>query len=230
MSQFSLHVLQSAHHLVVFLKGLYQHAVLYRFLQHALHLAVAVTHLACQFAHVAHIHLAREDEHRQHGNDDQSQHGVHGEEIEERTQKEGEHGESAWQRFGEEPHHVADVEFQAVQHIAAVPFLLAMPFGAQDASEQTLLHPVLCLYSQYVLHPYRSDIHGKSAEDEQRHDCHRPIQRTLDDMRRHVDGVFHRPHRKQTYRHIDESEDGIERRLQTVAAPCPPQPSYYLSG
>ena len=55
MPQFALRCLKPLHHGVILFKGLYEHAVLYGFLQHALHAAVAVANVARKTAHAPHI-------------------------------------------------------------------------------------------------------------------------------------------------------------------------------
>ncbi len=224
LPQLALGVLQSVHHGRVALHRLDEHAVLNGLLQYALHPRVTVAHLTGERPHAPHVELAEEDEHRQQAHDDEGQRGVHGKEVEEGTEEQSERGNRARDGLGEEGDDVADVFLEAVDDVTAVHLLSPTPLRAQYAVEHALLHAVLRLDAEDVLHPYTADADGEVAEDEHTHDAHGPRQRALDGVRGHVDGMLHRPNLTQADRHAEESQQGVDDGLKLVAAPRPPEP------
>ena len=225
MAQLALGVFQTVDHRVVALHGLDEHAVLDGFLEHALHLRVAVAYLTGEGAHLTHIETAQRHKQGDDGHGDQCERGVHEEEVDEGTDEEGEHREGAGKGLGEEGDDIGDVELQAVEHIAAMARLLAVPLGAQDAVEHALLHAILGADAQDVLHPHSGNAQSEIEQDEQGHDAYRPIERPADNMGGYIDGMLDGPHLHQTDSHAQQSKDGIEDGLQAVAPPRPPQPT-----
>lgn len=116
------------------------------------------------------------------------------------------------------------VRLQAVEHIARMASRLAAPGGTQDAVEHLLLHAVLCANAQQVAHPDRGDAQRKPHQNEGCHHGHRSEDAALCGMRGHVDGVLNGPNRPERYRHVAQSDEGVEERLATVATPGMPKP------
>ena len=230
MPQHALRPLKAIHHRGLALQGLYEHAVLNSLLERALHARILGANVLCQFAHTIDIHLAEPNEHRQDGHGDKSQHGVHGEEIAERANKHGKHRQGVWYGLGEEVDDIGDVKLQAVEHVARMEVLLAMPARAENAVEHALLHAVLGADAKKVLHPRAADVEQEVAKNQQTHDSHRPIEVSTRGTTRHVDGMAHG--RDLGKRHHDRRQayHGVKARLQPIAAPGTPKPTQDVSG
>ena len=224
-AEHALSTLQLVHGSIVALQGLYKHTVLHRLLQDALYLGVLVAHVSRQTAHLAHVNLAHKDKEWYHEGYDKRQAPVEGAQVNERSKKQGERGQRTWQGLGEEVHDTIDIELKAVEHVAGVPRLLAVPLRAQETVQHLLLHSVLCLDSKDILHPYAANVQGKIAEDKSAHQSYRPVDITLRGMRSDVDGVLHGPYRRQGHTYRGKPNDGVEHSLQAIAFPGMPKPA-----
>ena len=135
------------------LEGLDEHAVLDGLLEHALYLRVAVAHLPCELTHTVHVDAAEQDEDGNDAHDDEGEQVVHREQIVERAEEQGQYRQGVGKGLGEEVDDILHVAFQAVEHVAGMALLLAVPFGAEDTVEHALLHAVLCTDAQDVTYP-----------------------------------------------------------------------------
>ena len=102
--------------------------------------------------------------------------------------------------------------------------LLAVPLRAQNTVEHTLLHAVLCPYTQNIAHPNTRYVQRESAQNESTHKPHRSIQRAIGRPRSHVDGMLNGPNLSQRHAYRPQPDKRIERGLQSVAVPSVPEP------
>ena len=197
----ALGFLQFLHHRLLRLQGLHEHAMLDGFLQDALHLTVGIAYQAGEISHLVHIDFAERQEDRNHDDDDDGQHLIHGEEIEEGTEEHRQHTQGVRQCLRKEINHLVHIVLQAVEHIARMHLLPAVPLGTQDAIEHALLHAVLRPDAQHVANPDASYAQGEVAENQQSHQAHRPIDIALHGMGGNIDGTLHRPYLRQAHAH-----------------------------
>ncbi len=230
MPQRALRALQAVHHHGLALQGLDEHAVLYGLLKRALHARVFRAHVLGQLAHAVDIDLAEPHEHGDDGHGDERQHRVHGEEIAKRSDKHGNHRQRARNGLGEETHDVGHVKFQAVEHVARMVMLPAVPLRAKNAVEHALLHAVLRAYAENVLHPRAADAQQEVAKNQYAHYGHGPIEISTLCATRHVDGMAHGGDLCKRHHDRQQANRGIEARLQAVATPGMPKPVKNVQG
>ena len=177
-----------------------------------------------------HINPAEDGHDGNHDHDDEREHLVERVEVEESAQKHRQGGHRTRHHLGEELDDAVDIHLQPVDDITRMPFLLAVPFRAEDAVEQALLHAVLGTHAQDVADPCAGDAQCEVAQHEQCHESHSPVDGTGFHMRCDVDGVLYGPDRTQTHHHREQTDGRIEHGLETVAPPGIPEPPHDLGG
>ena len=224
VAQVALRVFEAIHHHFVALERLDEHSVLDGFLQNALHFRIAVAHVARKFPHFSHVNLAQSDENRHQNDDNQRNAAIHLIHIIERTDEKSHRGERAGDDLGEETHNIPHVQLQAIEHVARMSALLALPFRVENAVEHLLLHTVLGANAQDAVNPSAGDAEPETRQDEARHDGHSPIDGAAFVARGHVDGAMHGPNLQQRHGGAEQADNGVQESLQAIAFPRIPEP------
>ena len=129
------------------LQRLQHQTVLDALLQHRLYAAVGVAHLACDIAHPVDIEAAEEYEDGQDDGDAHGQHRIHRIQEKEGTNEAHDDGQRLWQGICDHGDYGLAVADEAIEHIAAVAHLPAVPFAAQQMFKDATLHTVLGLHA-----------------------------------------------------------------------------------
>lgn len=200
-------------------QGLYDQAVLQALLHEGLDAAVHVACLARELAHAAYVEAAEEDEYGGHDTEQESQTRRHGEEEPEGAREARQHGEQGGQGVGDGGGDVRHVAHQAVQRVAAVPRLYAVPFVPEHTLEDTPLHAVLGPCVQYAAHPAAGEAHGHLCHgDAQKQEGIGPERGVAVRSRGHVDGELRGIDEGEVEAHARNAQESVQRGLKAQAA------------